>query len=308
MSSESLSVSFRSGLQTSKYFNIAAFALWVFDYCITLETEVFWVWGKKWGLTRFMFTISRYLTLVCATMIAYSAFQTVPDNCSTLSYLVVVEIVIITLSTEGLLVMRMYAFWKCSKRFLLQLLPFSLIIVLGGTILPAKVNINDGHSNLGLCFLFGPESFVFYYMFVIVFEIVSLCLTLFRRYNHYYSSRSNLIRTLYRDGLLYIGSIILITLANIILYCSFPAQYNESLATFQLVLHSILASRILFNLHESDTIPYSGTVPASSIRFNHHENDAHTYLDTILLSVPSAGEERPAAERQVESSPVQETE
>ncbi|EGO00650.1 hypothetical protein SERLA73DRAFT_166928 [Serpula lacrymans var. lacrymans S7.3] len=96
-----LSASFRSGLQTSQ----------VFDYCITLQTEVFWVWGKKWDLTRIMFAISRYLTFVCVVLITYR-----------------------------LLVMRTYAFWKGSKKFLIVVVLFGILMIAVGSVISSEVN------------------------------------------------------------------------------------------------------------------------------------------------------------------------
>ncbi|OJA14764.1 hypothetical protein AZE42_06231 [Rhizopogon vesiculosus] len=65
-----------AGIQASKYCNVGTFAVLIFDYCITLEAESKWVWHRKWTLVRYIFTISRYLPFFGIGMTFAAALRT----------------------------------------------------------------------------------------------------------------------------------------------------------------------------------------------------------------------------------------
>lgn len=64
------------GLQLAKYTNAAALAILVYDYFVTLHSEVQWTCGRKWGIVRTTFTVSRYVPFAGAVMTLYSAVKT----------------------------------------------------------------------------------------------------------------------------------------------------------------------------------------------------------------------------------------
>ncbi|KIJ11468.1 hypothetical protein PAXINDRAFT_34215, partial [Paxillus involutus ATCC 200175] len=72
----------------------------LFDYCLTFSSEVHHVWGRKWDITRIVFTISRYLPFIASAMTCYV-----------------------------ILVLRTYALWGHSRRVLTSLLALAVVRV-----------------------------------------------------------------------------------------------------------------------------------------------------------------------------------
>ncbi|KAG2057405.1 hypothetical protein BDR06DRAFT_1005047 [Suillus hirtellus] len=64
------------GLQLAKYTNVAGLTILIYDYFVTLHSEIQWTWGRKWGITRTVFMFSRYGFFACALMTSYSAVKT----------------------------------------------------------------------------------------------------------------------------------------------------------------------------------------------------------------------------------------
>ncbi|KAG1730448.1 hypothetical protein EDB19DRAFT_2027476 [Suillus lakei] len=126
-------------LQIAKYANISGLAILVFDYCITFQEEVHWTWSRPWGLTRIIFTISRYLPFVGAGLTAYGALR-VDGPCSTSLAENIIHTISIT-AAEGLLVIRTWAFWKMSKRVLIGLLTYSVVTIIAA--IAVDVSQND---------------------------------------------------------------------------------------------------------------------------------------------------------------------
>ncbi|KAG1719398.1 hypothetical protein EDD22DRAFT_939886 [Suillus occidentalis] len=51
--------------------DVVIISLQLFDYCITFDSEVRWVWGRKWGIVRIAFVISRYVPIATFVMYLY---------------------------------------------------------------------------------------------------------------------------------------------------------------------------------------------------------------------------------------------
>ncbi|KAG2059326.1 hypothetical protein BDR06DRAFT_723185 [Suillus hirtellus] len=244
------------GLQLAKYTNVAASAILIYDYFVTLHSEVRWTRGRKWGLIRTTFTISRYAPFAGALMTSYSAIKTWgTQDCAPFNDAVNGIHFLGILASEGLLIFRVYAFSGNKKAYLTILLSFGLAILVTCVILSAApINLNI--PGVGPpCVLEGARSSTLGYGLLMFFEIVLMSTTVFLRYRHYLGSHSALVRSIYRDGLLYMFCIMMISMFNVIIIAVLPLSYSETLNTPQIVAHSVLASRILFNLQVSAERP-----------------------------------------------------
>ncbi|KAG1897127.1 uncharacterized protein F5891DRAFT_1050576 [Suillus fuscotomentosus] len=174
------------------------------------------------------------------------------------------------IAAEVLLIFRVYAFSGNKKAYLISILSF------GSAILVTSVVISAAPINWSLipgvgppCVFEGAHSSALPYALLLFFEIVLMSTTAFLRYRHYLGSHSTLMKSVYRDGLLYMLCITMISTINVIVIAVLPLSYSETLNTLQIVAHSVLASRILFNLQESMAQPLIPTNrSATTIEFN----------------------------------------
>ncbi|KAG2108981.1 uncharacterized protein F5147DRAFT_836842 [Suillus discolor] len=244
------------GLQLAKYTNVAASAILIYDYFVTLHSEVQWTWGRKWGIIRTTFTISRYAPFAGALMTSYSAIKTWgTQDCAPFNDAVNGIHFLGIIASEGLLIFRVYAFSGNKKTYLIILLSFGLAILVTCAILSAAP-INFNIPGVGPpCVFEGARSSALPYGVLMFFEIVLMSTTVCLRYRHYLGSHSALVRSIYRDGLLYMFCIMMISMVNVIIIAVLPLSYSETLNVPQIVAHSVLASRILFNLQVSAERP-----------------------------------------------------
>lgn len=240
------------GLQLAKYTNVAASAILIYDYFITLHSEVEWTLGRKWGIIRTAFTISRYIPFAGALMTSYSAVKTWgTQDCAPFNDAVNGIHFLGIIASEGLLISRVYAFSGNKSAYLIVLLSFGLAILVTSVILSAAP-INLGIPEVAPpCVLEGARSSTLPYGLLMFFEIVLMSTTAFLRYRHYLGSHSTLVQSIYRDGLFYMFCITVISTINVLVIAVLPLSYSEMLNTPQIVAHSVLASRILFNLQAS---------------------------------------------------------
>ncbi|KAG2343412.1 hypothetical protein BDR05DRAFT_989820 [Suillus weaverae] len=236
------------GLQLSKYINVAASAILIYDYFVTSHSEVQWAWGRKWGIIRTTFTVSRYAPFAGALMTSYSAVKTWNTNCTPFNDAVNGIHFLGIIASEGLLIARVYAFSGNKKAYLIILLSFGLVILVATVILSAApINFIPGPVT-PRCVFEGARSSALPYALLMFFEIVLMITTAFLRYRCYSGFNNTLIRSIYRDGLLYMFCITMISTVNVIVTAVLPLSYSEMLNTPQIVVHSVLASRILFSL------------------------------------------------------------
>ncbi|KAG1724994.1 hypothetical protein EDB19DRAFT_290273 [Suillus lakei] len=168
----------------------------IYDYFVTLHSEVQWTWGRKWGIIRTAFTVSRY----CAPF---------NDAVNGIHFLGII-------TSEGLLIARVYAFSGNKKAYLIILLSFGLAILVTCVILSVlPINLNTSEV-APPCVLEGARSSALPYGFLMLFEMVLMSTTAFLRYRHYLGSHSALMRGVYRDGLSYMFCIMMISTANVI--------------------------------------------------------------------------------------------
>ncbi|KAG1718253.1 hypothetical protein EDB19DRAFT_2031482 [Suillus lakei] len=255
-------------LQITKYTNIGSLAILIFDFCITFQDEVHWIWSRPWNFIRMIFTISRYLPFVGSGLTAYAALRVSGPCPPSLAENSIV-------AAEGLLVIRTWAFWGKSKRLLIGLLTYSVVTVIAAV----AVNVTPDHQFTDVSMIPGPCGFetsqnaAIVYAILGLFECVILILTAYKWFHDYQKFRSSIVTTFYGGSMLYMLCIIAITVTNVIVDTAFPIGFTNMFDTLQVVIHSVLASRILFHLRKSDS--------------HVHETDASLFASAIRYEQPS---------------------
>ncbi|KAH7904660.1 hypothetical protein BJ138DRAFT_887090 [Hygrophoropsis aurantiaca] len=250
-----------AGNQIVKYFNVAGLALLTYEYLITVGAEVHCMWGRKWwNVTRLAFTCTRYMTFVGAGMTVYAALAPRPNSqCLPYGQASNAIHIISIVTAEGLLILRTYAFSHQSKPVLICLIAFGMCCLVASVTMSTfiylpPVSIPSVEYLTQACQFETSRASSLQYAWLAIFELGLLILTIFKRLQYYRDSTTPLINVLYRDGVYYMVTIFATSLVNMLFTLFTPGAYNEVLDTLQLVLHSILASRILFNLREADEI------------------------------------------------------
>ncbi|KIK81489.1 hypothetical protein PAXRUDRAFT_832806 [Paxillus rubicundulus Ve08.2h10] len=252
--------------QFAKYMNVAALTAFVFDFCLTFPSEVYHVWGRKWDITRVVFTISRYLSIVASALTCYDALHS--HKCSAYSYIIDGIVNVCFISAEGILIVRTNALWGHSRRVLAVLITLGVAFIIASTVTWSKVNISQpGDSDYTTeCGSSVSRNAAFRCVFLMTHEIILQSMNTWRKLRTYRNVQSRVLNTLYWDGIMYMFWIILLMAVNTSVIIATPLPYITSLDTAQVALQSVFASRIFFNLRECDEhIRYGGSVTEMSL-------------------------------------------
>ncbi|EIW77974.1 hypothetical protein CONPUDRAFT_84227 [Coniophora puteana RWD-64-598 SS2] len=278
------------GEQISAYANLAGFALLVYDYCLTVHHEIHWLWGEKWTWGRVVFTIARYspfpgLALTVIAALEAVTFKSCKQSQAT-NYIHIASIV----AAEGLLMMRIWAFWGCSRRLLVILLTTAAIflgLAIGLTsyvsdLLPGR-QLPVGTLSDACNFSTGRSSTI-QYGFLVVYELILLSLTIWRWFAYHRSTHSQLVNTVYRGSIFYIMCMTGFSLFNILNAAVSPAYHNEYLDSLQITMHSVLSARIFFRMRETTEETRDSPLPSHMSSFRVADPAAAT-ADTYRSSM-----------------------
>ncbi|KAH7908152.1 hypothetical protein BJ138DRAFT_394115 [Hygrophoropsis aurantiaca] len=151
-------------------------------------------------------------------------------------------------AAEALLLIRTWVLWGRSRVVLIGLIALGSACIAGDII----ANVLPFHSieyeilpssisPLSPCFqLYNPPSYAWDYVSLTFFELA--------RMSHH--SRHSRIFLMMRDDILYVLCILGISIVNIIIVNAIPDHYANLGMLLQLVIHSVLSSRLLISLRQ----------------------------------------------------------
>ncbi|PFH49732.1 hypothetical protein AMATHDRAFT_4665 [Amanita thiersii Skay4041] len=132
--------------------DLAAIALQVYDYFLTLQLEVRWMWNTIWTPVKVSYFLMRYLPFVTMTMISVvDSPRLTPEEClrfnNAYAYMVTIDIAF----SEVILTLRTWASWRRDGRIGIALILFVLCIWV-----PALVNLQYVVDSLACEFYASP--------------------------------------------------------------------------------------------------------------------------------------------------------
>ncbi|KLO12315.1 hypothetical protein SCHPADRAFT_423891 [Schizopora paradoxa] len=238
--------------------------MFVYDYILTLPDEIEYIWPWEWRTGKILYVATKYLAFVDAGLFLTFWFnlKLTARGCSQIFNAGTWFLSAGAIIAQWILCMRTYAIWGKSKKILVPL----LIIVLGaqiGGIYAANTLTKSLEWSLSpfptisRCYInVTRENLMFVvYILTIVNESLILTLTIWKGVSQWRSSRSPLIKTLYRDGVLYFFVVFAASLLNLSMTIAAP-RINQPLIEFllpefQRVMHSVCTSHIILNLRKA---------------------------------------------------------
>ncbi|KAH7924973.1 hypothetical protein BV22DRAFT_1034583 [Leucogyrophana mollusca] len=268
-----------SSLQTNKYCRVAPAALWGLDYCLMFDDEIHFMQRKgRLNVAHVLFVVTRYLPLTALFVSIYGTLTHVEEHemCVTLCKASAALSCLPMMAAEGLLFVRQRALWLDNKKALVFLASTysALLVFLTVSMTYAcvfwKIDIVLSLPTLDCLtststilndFTIGIMSGIAF------FELVVLCMTLLWGYLSNvtdFPNISRLINTFCQGNIMHALALLSFTTSNIVFIAAAPhSGLSGSLDMFQVVVHSVMASRILFSLRNASDM--DGEVEAMSL-------------------------------------------
>lgn len=241
---------------------VSAVCLYIYDHMTTFSDEVTFIWPAPWGAGKVLFLLTRYLPWPECFMTIYLEFF-VKDlrTChSIFSFLTWSILSGITLA-EIILILRTWAIWDRRQHILLALTA-SLLMLSAALSYQLALYIDEStfarlpiaNPSIPTCALVSNSRRIgVAWLGWTGFELVIVVMTLIKYFQDSRHCRSSsMIRSLYRDGIIYFIYIFAVSVANVgILYTTPAGSYTVLLTVMQRALHAILSCRIILHIRMS---------------------------------------------------------
>ncbi|RDX46707.1 hypothetical protein OH76DRAFT_1420098 [Lentinus brumalis] len=258
-----------------QYYSVAArvplpsqIALFLWDYFVTFDREVEYVWGQKLSAASLLFILNRYVNLLITILelIEQAPFQTPASLLIFATFIVAVS----NLRESVFVTLRVYATWSRDWRPALPILALALLtpaanmyIDIIGTPIPAprpsvgcaiRTNIDPGvYSTMRLRVLIAELVVIAERATTTAYDFLILLFTLMKTAKVRKAALSldvhpSLMVLLLRDGTTYFLLLLVMNLAQIVVAAEVLG--NNFIAFFISPLTSILITRFLLNLRQ----------------------------------------------------------
>ncbi|TCD65713.1 hypothetical protein EIP91_002289 [Steccherinum ochraceum] len=202
-------------LRVLNYTGVSPAALLVYDYLLTVDSEVAYIWPTQMSVMKVLFFYTRYSCFVDLFLgVSFHLTDGItPQECHRLFLLIGWLNVVGIIVAEVVMVVRTWAIWNKSRRVGIGLAVMSVSTVVAGCLieglfLKTLTFTSYPHMNIPGCALTGGNPTVgIVFILIIIVETIALVLTLIKgvqRFRHLGIQRSQgLVYVLYRDGVLF---------------------------------------------------------------------------------------------------------
>nr|GAT43843.1 predicted protein [Mycena chlorophos]GAT43844.1 predicted protein [Mycena chlorophos] len=230
----------------------------IWDWLSCLPQERKHIWQRDWTHMKFLYFMVRYYTLV-VLVVTDAWFFSEWSEAACARYVRVLPgiAVLIDLSIESVLAVRIYALYGCDRRmaaFLITMLAGFLGVMIAVPIL--AFDFTRLPSWPGPCMvtgkpsIAGPKFIIAFYAAPMTCDIVMTILTVYRLIdqNRRGGGASSLMNRVVRDGLLYFFAITSLNLINVVFFIQSDQLIQAFNAPMSIQLSSVLCCRLILNL------------------------------------------------------------
>ncbi|KAH8828985.1 hypothetical protein DL96DRAFT_1814276 [Flagelloscypha sp. PMI_526] len=239
----------------------SALTILVYDWILTLEKEIAFVWPSKWSLGKTLYFLTKYPAIVDAFISISRRWvpnKDAPAQCPIPFHL---DAWLVTLGmhvAELILVLRTWAICGRNKWVLRGLLFFQMLILIYNCIsleifVRSIVWLGPELPGVNGCLIIsapGKRYFSIAYINIAVFEFCIFVMTMVVCYRKERKTGPRLFYIVWRDGLIFFLLIFMVSTLNVVIMTTITHQYAICLTLFQRVFHSIATGRILLHMRE----------------------------------------------------------
>ncbi|KIJ65662.1 hypothetical protein HYDPIDRAFT_110801 [Hydnomerulius pinastri MD-312] len=235
--------------------------LLIYDYFLTLGSDVEYVWNRPWSIVKFLYVVSRYSPIVDAALVPlYRSFilNPSPEACyrwmSAECYVAVVGMGV----SESIFFIRTWAVWERRRSIGITLFLVALMLGAGfyGTVEYAQsVKFVTG-VEIGGCILYSTSnSQIISWSLLLFTDFILLALVVAKMWHDYRNMAEmlGLAKTVLMCSISYFVVLLCLSIVNLVAAGQNRPGNAETLVMVNMptrALHSILASRMFLHIRE----------------------------------------------------------
>ncbi|KAH7906255.1 hypothetical protein BJ138DRAFT_1130027 [Hygrophoropsis aurantiaca] len=243
-----------------------------YDYLLTLEDEVQYMWNAPWNIVKITFLLSRYANILGNAIIGLEEFEIIghgaPSFCTPFRTFSTLFTIFSVESIHILVIMRAWAIWGCRRvdAFRLgaayALYWVSLIVILNLGLGKKPYDQGQDVYISGICTGYSPDYLWISYTATFFLDTGMFIVTMRSLYSHSRAQRhlypSHLLGSLYRDAIAFFIAGIFQDTVALLTFLAFPDDPRNMLPkAFSSPLLSVTGQRLVLNLRGLKTSTFS---------------------------------------------------
>lgn len=245
-------------IQAMNYANVAIFALWTYDSLLRFQQEVIFLAHANKNVGKFLYIGARYMPLLIA--IPGLIFDQVSHmgnlDCQIVGDLATAFSMIAAFCAESIFVLRTCAMWEVKR-----LLRWVMFVIIAGIAFTGLITF----SYVPRQYVFVPDvpackalqvaksqRLLVVFLALLVLELVLVISTTVRAAKNYRSTPRPLLTVLLTHHIFYYGCGFLFSAINVLCVALFEYEYAVVFFNPQIMMHAILATRMHYQLWESE--------------------------------------------------------
>ncbi|KDQ16435.1 hypothetical protein BOTBODRAFT_30777 [Botryobasidium botryosum FD-172 SS1] len=243
------------------YITVAAVTFLIYDHALTFEQEIRLVWRAPWNFAKTVFLFIRYYSPLSTLLIIFIPLQgslSNLDSCKVVTALISISITLCHASADLLLLIRVYAIWKQSRKVLVAMCALWAVSYVAIALADATLlaHVNEELRVTHTCFNYQiPSDLYFGWASSLLFDTCAFGLTVVKAFEHWKSNQIHapLLRVFYIDGA---GYYFVLTILRAF---TFAGSVTENVILFTIATHLarsltvILTTRMFLNLRSVRT-------------------------------------------------------
>jgi len=243
---------------------VSTVMLLVYDWLLMLSKEVQYVWRSSWNYTKVLYLMARYTPFAAMALMVRNqlAFDASPESCQkavrTACWISFVGVDV----TEIIIFIRTYAVWNKDKRVGIGLALLWVGVQIPTGILAEKFLdtldfIQNPYPDLfrGCLALSATKTIYSSWVMFVLMEGIVLALMVTSALRTYRKNTSKFMNVIYMDGIRFSLYMFCVTVVNVVTTIYLPIDFIAIGSCLEIVLHSILACRLVIGLREASKSP-----------------------------------------------------
>ncbi|KAG2104273.1 hypothetical protein BD769DRAFT_162868 [Suillus cothurnatus] len=244
-------------LQFAAYINVSISTFWLYDYACSFHEEWTFLLQSHWSKVKCLYIVTRYIPFIILAANLYLDF-TSNDNTSRCRVFGNVDSglgVASVICSECFFILRTYALWNKNRKLLAAILSVFFTFIVASLIINFTTSILAEYATSAIPGITGcyniSTSFQLsiQYLFLSVFQLGLMILTLIRAIQSWRMNSSRLYVVLVKHSIFYYICGFSFSLANLFTSLLLQYAYRTLLYDFQVMIIVILATRMHLHLY-----------------------------------------------------------
>ncbi|PAV15847.1 hypothetical protein PNOK_0870500 [Pyrrhoderma noxium] len=261
-------------MQILQYLCVSVLTLSVYQYLLTLDHEIKYLWSKRMSLQKIVFLANRYLPIITSpifTCLTFLPHIGILESCTFILCIAATLIFINIVIASGIFTLRLMIIWM-HNRLVKVLIIIAGVLISFIIITIYTIIVSDGLYSKTVptsqCIPTGTSAWI-PIIVVLIGESTFVCLAIYKRVKTLKNERVHLLNILINDGVIYYAYKFTLVLAITILHFVFEeTTIAGGLVKVDAILHSIISSHLSFHLHNAaGKTVVEASSPGSNIQF-----------------------------------------